>query len=122
MLRVGLGGVGLLVDGNQTHLAHQAHHSLSADLMPLPPQPAGHLPGAVPRWFQKLLVHHAHQFQIQLALALGPVIERRPAQPQQIALPHYAQALRMLRRNLPFPPIAAQRPEALAKKSRSMVN
>lgn len=44
VLRVGLGGVGLLVDGHQPHLAHQARHPLPAYPMTFSPQPAGHLP------------------------------------------------------------------------------
>ena len=50
------------------------------------PQLAHHLTGTVKRILQKQLVDATHQRQVLLAFALRPVIERRTADRQNLAL------------------------------------
>ena len=104
--RVRRGGVGLLVDGGNAHLAHKPHHPFPAHPVTLSPQPAGHLPGAIPWGLQKLSVYQAHEFQIQRTLALGLVVKRRPADTQKLTPSGDAQALGMAGFDLPLPPLA----------------
>ena len=82
----------------------------------------GHLPGTIPRSLQKLPVNQAHKLQIQRSLAGALVVVGRPFYREQPALPGNAQALVVPGFDQAFPPGVAQRPKALAKKSRSTVN
>lgn len=76
-------GVGFLVDWRETHQAPDAflvHEVVFIAQMPR------HLVYAVKRRLQELLINHAHQFEVHLALALRLVVKRRPLDRQQHAL------------------------------------
>jgi hypothetical protein len=72
----GLAGVGLLVDRHQPHEAHQAANALMAHGMALVLQVPRHLPGAVERGIQELLVDHQHEVEPHRRFALRRVTER----------------------------------------------
>jgi hypothetical protein len=81
-----LAGVGLLVDRHQSHEAHQPPDALLVHGMALVLQVPGHLPDAIERGVQKLLVDQQHEVEVHRRLALRRVIERRSRDRQQAAL------------------------------------
>ena len=84
-------------------------------------EPACHLPRAVERRLQKLLVDQPHQAQVQRALARARVVERRAGDRHQAALPCDADPWVVGIDHLDSP-AAAHRPKAFDKKSRSMTS
>ena len=79
------------VNGLQAHDAHQPLHPLAVDRLPLPDQPGGQLPAAVKRVGRVLLVDEPHQPQVLGRLTRRLVVQARPVQPEQLALPADAQ-------------------------------
>src|SRR5437773_4533010 len=67
------------------------------------------------------LIDQPHEREVHRALPARCAVERRARNRQKLALPDNAQA-RMVLFDHGLPPLVAQRPEALAKKSRSMTN
>ena len=121
MCRVGIACSRRLIDRLQPHEAHQAPHPVAAHRNTIPPQLADHLTAAVKRMLHEQLIDAPHQRQVIGALTLGRVIERRPADRQNLALSAQAQAGVIARNHcLALPP--AHRLSPLAKKSRSTVN
>ena len=92
MRRVRRAGSRRLIDGFQAHETHQAPHTMTADANAVPPQLADHLAAAIERILQEQLIDAAHQGQVLRALPLGRVVERRPADRQNLALPAQAQS------------------------------
>src|ERR1700754_4501094 len=79
-----------------------------------------HLTRTVQRRLHELLIDEAHQPQVQRALPATRVVQAGAADRQQFALSNHWQ--RMFASNQFAPPGHAHRPEAFAKKSRSMIN
>lgn len=73
-------------DGRQTHPSHQPGDPLVIDRVALGLQPSGHLRRSEEGRAGVLLVDPAHQRQIELALALQRMVERRARQPGEPAL------------------------------------
>jgi hypothetical protein len=69
-------GVGLLVDRHQAHETHQPPDALFVHGMTLVLQAPRHLPNAVERGVQELLVDQQHEIEVHRRLALRRVIER----------------------------------------------
>lgn len=69
----------------------------------------------------RLLVDHPHQFEVVRGFPRRLVVERRAADSHKQALPGDREP-GMGRLHHPFPPVSAQRPKALDKKSRSTVS
>ena len=121
MLRVRDAGAWLAVDRFQAQQPHQPPHPVPTNPYSRARQMAHHLPAAVERILQVQLVDAPHQRQRLRALAHWSVVERRPAQFQQSALPGQAQTS-----VLPFDHQhalgPAQCPSPRDKKSRSTVS
>src|SRR5213083_931886 len=81
----------LRVDRLQSHLPHQARHSLVIDLVVVVAQPCCQPPDPVERCPRVLRVYQTHQIEVLARLPQTLVIEARPGQPGQLALPCYAQ-------------------------------
>ncbi len=58
-----LAGIGLLIDWDQPHQAHQATHPMPAALVALTLHMTGHLSRAIPGRLQKLFVDECHETQ-----------------------------------------------------------
>ena len=71
--------------------SHQAAHPLARDRLALAAEPACHLARSVERRLEELLVDPPHQAQIQRAFAPARVVERRPRDRHQPALPRDAE-------------------------------
>ena len=112
---------GPLEDRLQAQAPHQAPDSLAADPYLLAPEPACHLPRAVERRLQKLLVNSPQQLHIEQALVLAFVVERRAGDRYQPTLAGEAER-DVIRINHRDPPAVVQRPKALDKKSRSITS
>ena len=82
---------GLGVDRLQAHDSHQPPDPLAVHLLPSFVQPDRHPPAAAEGAGGVLLVDPPHQPQVLGRLPAGLVVEARPAQPQQLALPTHAQ-------------------------------
>src|ERR1019366_8396421 len=108
----------LLIDRRKAHLGHQPPHPHPAHAIAPPAKMPGHLARAVPGRLQERLVDQPHQLQVQRGLARRLVVEGRSAGRHQRALPPNRQP-RMVRLDHLSPPVHAQRPKALDKKSRS---
>ena len=94
---------------------------MTADANALAPQLADHLAAAVKRMLHEQLVDPTHQRQVLRALALRRVIERRPADRQNCALPAQAQGGMIApHHGLALPRLIA--PSPLAKKSLTTVS
>ena len=114
-------GIGLLVDGREPHLTHQAANPLPANPMVLTTQRTAHQPRSVPWGLQELLVNEAHKVQILRTLPDRFVIHRGAADAQQLALPDHTEP-GMAGNDLPLPSDSTHFPKAFAKKSRSTVS
>src|SRR5260221_9374154 len=79
---------------------------------------ARHLPRAVPRRLQELLVDQPHENQVLSALRRGLPVERGARDRHQLALAHDREPW-MTGVDHRLPPIPAQRSKAFDKKSRS---
>src|SRR5487761_119197 len=79
------------IDGFQAHHRHQPPHPLPVHPPTLAPQPCHHPPASVKRPPRVLLVQKPHQPPILFALRLRPIIQARPADPQQRALTPHAE-------------------------------
>src|SRR3990172_9567110 len=90
-------------------------------LQPHSPLVAGQGAAAVERRPQVLLVQQPHQRQVVRLDGLGPMVEARPAQPQQGALPGDAGPFWPLADHL-LTPCPIDRPGTWAKKSRSTLS
>ena len=121
MVRVRDAGARLAVDRLQPQQPHQPPYPVPTYPLSLACQMTHHLPAAVERILQVQPVDALHQRQRLRALAHRSVVPRRPAQPDQLALPAHAQTV-----VFPFDHLSslgpAQRPSPRAKKSRSTVN
>ena len=82
---------GLGVNRLQAHDAHQPLHPLAVDRLALPDQPGGQLPAAEERVRRVLLVDEPHQPQVLGRLTRRLVVQARPIQSEQLALPTDAQ-------------------------------
>src|SRR5947209_13182442 len=89
--------------------------------MAITTQVSGHLPRAIPGRLQELRIDQPHQRQVLRRLADRLVIERRPADRNQLALPNNGQPP-VARLNQRPSPLHTHRPDAFAKKSRSTTN
>src|SRR3990170_5514362 len=116
-----LAGVGFLVDRTQPHLPHPPGDPLAADAPSTPTEPPCHLPGSEEGGLQELPVDDPHEIEVERGFSDRLVVERGAADSQKKALPGDAE-LGMGRFDHPFPPVSAQRPKALDKKSRSTVS
>ncbi len=83
--------------------------------MAAPAQVPHHLPRAVERGFQELLVDPPHQRQVRFALAGRRVVEAGAADPEQHTLPRHRQ-MRVFGSDPRPPPCRAHRPEAFSEK------
>ncbi len=116
-------GCGSLVRGARlkAEQAHQSSRPAAPDAYPLAAKMANHLAGAVERILQEQIVDPPHQRQRLRTLPRRLVVERRPPDRQQTALP--AQAQRRMVAHHHRPPLGpAQRPDPRDKKSRSTIN
>jgi len=93
VLGVLLAGVRCLVNRHQAHKPHQSANPVAAAFVALTLHIPCHLPRPIPRCVQKLLVDDHHEFQILGAFTLRLIIQVRPRQQQQPALPPYAQIM-----------------------------
>ena len=121
VLRAWRAGPGFLEDGNKPHLVHKPAYPLAAHAPTLPAKMARHLPRTVPGRLKELLVDQPHEREVHLALPARRAVERRARNRQKLALPGNREP-RMVCLNHSLPPLVVQRPEALAKKSRSMTS
>ena len=121
MFRMPHAGLGRPVDRFQTHEAHQPADAVAADRNAVAAQLSHHLPAAVKGIAQEQLVDSAHQRQILRALPVRRVVERRPADRENLALPAQAQA-RAGGRDHRLAILPAHRLSPLDKKSRSTVS
>ena len=64
MFRMGNGGPRPLIDRRQSHLGHQAPDPLATDRVTQATQMPRHLPRAIPRRLQKLLIEQPHLIEI----------------------------------------------------------
>ena len=114
-------GTWFAVDRLQPQQPHQPPHPVPTYPLSLECQMAHHLPAAVERILQVQSVDAAHQRERVSALPHRPVVQRRPVQPDQLALPADTQTLVLAVDH--FASLGpAQRPSPRAKKSRSTVN
>ena len=79
MRRVFAAGVRSRRRRTERHHPHQTGHSFASHRVSLPTQGARHLPGAVPRGLQILLVDPAHQHQVFPRLAPRSVVQAAAA-------------------------------------------
>jgi len=109
-----LAGIGFLVDRHQAHQPHETPDALLVHRMTVVPQMPGHLPDTVERRLQELFVDLAHQAEVQRRLALRRVVEGRPRDRQQLALPANGQARMTRLDHAPphFTPRLTSRPRA----------
>jgi len=121
MRRVRRAGSRRLIDRLEAHQPHQAPHTMTADADSFPSQLTDHLAAAVKRMLHEQLVDPTHQRPVLRALALRCVIERRPADRQNRALPAQAQGGMIApHHGLALSP--PHRPSPLAKKSLTTVS
>ena len=90
MRGMGIAGSRGLIDRLQAHQSHQPANPVTADAYALPPQLADHLATSIEGIFQKQRVDLPHQRQVFRALAFRGVVERRPADRQNLTLPAQA--------------------------------
>ena len=121
VLRMGTAGVRLGVDRLDAHQSHQPLDAFAVDRAALSAKMPRHRAAAVDRCFQVLLVDQAHEFQILGANRARRIVERGPAQPQQLALAGDAR-LAWFRLYHRFSLLAAQEPSFRAKKSFSTLS
>ena len=82
---------GLAIHCLDTHQAHQPFHPLVVYLVTHTIQAFGHPRGTPDRNKQVNPIDHLHQLKVQLAFSCRFIIEHRPVDPQQFALPAEAQ-------------------------------
>ena len=121
MLRMRLAGLRRLVNRLQPHLPHQPANPMPADLVPVPVQLAHDLPAAKERTGQVDFVDPPHQRQRLLIGRARAMVQRRPTDRHQMALPAQTQ-FRVARLGHGFANIPAHRLSPRTQKSRSTVN
>lgn len=114
MLRMRHRGPRPLVDRRQSHPGHQPPHPLAADGVALPAEVTRQLARSVPGRLQELRINQPHQLQVQRRFALGPVVETRAADRDQLALAQDRQ-LRMVGLDHLTSSLKAHRPDAFQK-------
>jgi hypothetical protein len=75
VLRVFLTCVGLLIDRNQTHEAHQTPDTMATTLVVVALHVPRHLPRSIPWRFQELFVDDFHEPQVLNALTDGLIVK-----------------------------------------------
>ena len=112
---------GPLVEGLQPHEMHEPADPLPIDALSLGLEPDLHPTRAKEGRLQVLAVHGGHERQVRFLRGPLLVVQRRPADPQELALACDGQAT-VLALNEALPLLAAHCPDLLRKKSRSTVS
>ena len=121
MTRCRLAGPGVPVDGFESHYAHQAPDTFPVDPISLILQPRGYPTCPVERRSQALTVDQFHKIEIVLRDSYRLVVQAGAADVQQLTLTYHREQ-RMPAVNYSTPPLYAQRPNLLSKKSRSTLS